>query len=63
MKKDVFSIVSLGEDTHTMNMYLEIVLCIRLMYLNIKNFGYMPIVLSLEKCCGHKKEFRKRQRV
>lgn len=46
-----------------MNMYLETVLCIRLMYLNIKNFGYMPIVLSLEKCCGHKKEFRKRQRV
>lgn len=45
---------------HTLNMYLKTVLCIRLMYLNIKNFGYMPIVLSLEKCCGHKKEFHKK---
>lgn len=34
--------------------------CIRLLYLNIRNFGYMPIVLSLKKCCGHNKQFHKK---
>lgn len=63
MKRDLFSIVSLGEDTHIKyvleNCFVHIP-CIRLLYLSIKNFGYMPIVLSLKKCCGHNKEFHKK---
>lgn len=63
MKKDVFSIVSSEEDTHIKyileNCFVHIP-CIRLLYLNMKYFGSMPLVLSLKKCSSHKKEFHKK---
>lgn len=66
MKEDMFSIVSPGEDTHIKyvleNCFVHIP-CIRPLYLNTRNFDYMPIVLSLKKCCGHNKELHKKQDV
>lgn len=41
---------------HVQENWFVHITCIKLMYLNINNFGYVSIVLSLDQCCGHKKK-------